>query len=340
MDTPVGYTTDQIPQRRRRWLQFSLRSIMLLMLLLGCVIGPVTNLRWQSQRMSAILASIEERGGKIEFDLSAVKREPAGHNCFCGVPGRQPPKPPPTWYDRLGVKYHHPIKHIELNGLQFSESDLLTLQTLPIFPELTIRGYATTVEALGQLRHFTKLKSLQIHDMPITEADLVIFGDLQQLEELVIADLSMTDNGMLTLGKLKHLRHLSLHGTQITDDALKHVSELTDLEWLWLGETSITDRGLSYLQNLQRLELIELSDTLVTDQAIATLAQLPELKHAYFYGTEVTEAGRYKLERALLDCKTHLFRGIQDYQKKPPFHAWKSSRGERDQYWMSALLTK
>jgi hypothetical protein len=268
--------TSATPSRRRRWLQFSLRSVLVITALIAVALG------WGNQlaRRYDARQRIEQLPIKIEVEAG------------------------PAWItDRFGAgigKYFDQLVSIDFTGCD-DLSGPIDLDGL-LLPNLN-RQSALRKLNLGRL-------------CEVDDRYLAAIGGLDQLEELILDETNVTDDGLRHLSGLRQLKTLSLFAAnRVSDSGLEHLKALDRLEVLDLSEaeasdgcgealaqlrtlrrlnlahTAVGDAVLQHLQHLTRLKYLNLSGTKVTSQGLKHLAQLLELKELYLAGTSVDDAG-------------------------------------------------
>ena len=196
------------PKRKRRWCQFSLRTLLIFMLVCAISCGWVARRIEQKRREREIVNEIIKRGGRVEYDFEIdVRSKPAG----------------PDWLRRLlGENFFN-----DVYGLQIK----------------TIGA-----PRLEQVKEMFKLKWVGLENTDVTDADLVALKGLPRLESLDLSFTTVGDDGLANLEKLTELRWLYLAGTNVTDDGLVHLKTLHRLHELDLTGTRVTDAGMNSLQ--------------------------------------------------------------------------------------------
>lgn len=343
--------------RRRRWLQFSLSSIFLLVTVLGVWLGIVVN---EARKQREAVAAIEAAGARwVAYDYQSAPVVP---------PQKEPPGP--RWLRRmLGDEYFQSIYSVNLQNAKISDdllrhiasqksirdlwlgnpeigdrelaflSELHHLQWIDFLPawdagtadpegETSLR-----ISAVG-LQHFRRLpnlKTLRLSQSPIGDAGLAILGEITTLEELLFKDPQVTDAGLEHLKSLKHLKELSFTAPRATDEGIEQLKGLTNLEQLGVDQGSITDRGFESLRGLAKLRelFLQTNSPGITDAALDNLSGLTELEVIYIIcpGDGITDAGLRRLKGlAKLKSVNILSRGITDEGAKEMRQALPSCR--------------
>lgn len=318
--------TRTLPTRHRRWFQFSLRSLLLMMLVFSCGLGWLMTKRRQAQQAWKRIEEANQRGVKL-FTADDLKKR-----------GYIPPQG--TWLEEwLGISSPAHLKYAEVM-LDGDPKEIIPL--LDNFPEITdvrIRAINLADNHLATLAGMTRLRDLHIADSPLHGTGLIHLADMNslvglyfvscenltddafpsipnlpyliklsiedcpingtnlshlatacpQLKSLRLQNTQLNEHGMLELGKVDHLESLFIIQTPITGNGMAHLSRLQDLEMLSLAQTTIGDQGLLHLSS-ERLTSLNLSSTLITDSSLSLFARLPSLKSLQLYKTKVTDA--------------------------------------------------
>ncbi len=239
------------PQRRRRWLQFSLRT------LLAGVLAVSLGMSWLAVRMERVkkqekaVEVLEQFPCAIEWDFQRSGRPS----------GTRPKGPPgPAWARKLfGEHFFADVEFVCLAaGDDFTDAEMVHI---------------------GEL---TSLKFLHLGTDGITDAGVAYLRGLRDLEELHLLSCQVSDAGLEHLRGLSHLRELWLRDTQVSDAGLVQLTALGALESLDLDGTGITDAALESLNGLARIEYLDLSGTQVTPEGVRKLREaLPECEIVY-----------------------------------------------------------
>lgn len=327
------------PKRKgRRWLQFSLRSLLLFTGLCAGALGlwKVYLAPYYRQR-----PAIEElKGMGIEYHL-----KPAEDPRWVGwLVGKE-------YFVRvIGVTDRDRTHHYSGEALQrllwiferlpflewlsfrgdFSDDDLVHLKhmdrlTMVALPYSRIEGdglshlaratHLRNVQFYGcasfgdagleRLKHHQELESLELQKTQVTDEGLRALQELPRLERLRLNDTAITDAGLEHVGRLHQLERLFLEGTQITDAGLVHLEGLRSLEWLRLSNTAITGEGLVHLGPGRRRLILGLDGTRIRDETVLGLRYLPPYTKVDLEGTDVSvEAIRY-LDKLRPDLSIH-----------------------------------
>jgi Leucine-rich repeat (LRR) protein len=228
----------------RRYLRFSVRGLIVLVLLIGA------GLAWlvRSARIQRdAVAVIERAGGNVAYAM------PLGPRRF--THGFEP-----RWTkwiaNRLGVDTFCRVRSVRFSG----------------------RPSNAKMDYVGRL---SSLEELLLTNANVTDAGMVHLEGLTKLDSVYLEQTQISDAGLAHLKDSTGLRLLSISDTRITDAGMVHLEGLTNLDSLYLNRTQVTDAGLLHLKGLTKLKFLDLQGTQVTDAGVKELQQaLPNLKIA------------------------------------------------------------
>ena len=276
---PTNPCTEQPPKPARRWLRFSLRSMLLLVVVIAIPMGWKVN-RARNQRV--VVAELQTMHAEIVYDYQIVKVK-GGWDY-----GNLPP-PGPIWLtDLLGKEYFFDVYSVGVWGPYVTDETLALIAKLPEVADVSIGGQNRITD--GGLAHFAGMHNLEV---------VALYSD------------RITGTGLVHLAKLKRLKSLCAMGW-INDSSLGHISMLGRLELLNIyGATQITDEGLAHiskLHNLRKFIIVKSGSAdseyiQVSDEGLVHLYGLKNLDELTFSATQVTQAGIEKLHEALPNCR-------------------------------------
>lgn len=231
--------TKMPPRPRSRFLRFSIRALLLLLLLVAVLLGWTTR---KVREQGIVVAALEEVGCIVGHDYSDR---------------------PSTMLERLrlwsGEKEPRYAYSVDFSLSQVTadyqshvtDAELAYLRRLPHLGVLYFNGTDITDAGLANISRLTELNSLSLNDTRVTDAGLVHIERLKQLETLELSGTQITDDGLAHLRVLMKLRELNLSGTHVTDAGLVHLEGLTQLMIVYLGRTQVTDDGARKLQTIR-----------------------------------------------------------------------------------------
>jgi hypothetical protein len=227
-------------KRQRRWLQFSLRTLLVFMLLVAIGCGWFAHKLYKARQQRQAVAAIIGMGGGVRYDndqspLTIQRKE--------------------GWLANfLGVDFYQDVVSVSV-------------------------GANVTEDVLTQLDTFHHLNQLGFRATSISDGDLAHLREWPGLQYLYLGGTEISDAGLAHVKGCSNLIYLDLSGTKITDAGLKSIGGLSRLERLNLGSTNITDSGLECLKTLSQLRNLDVWGTQVTDAGVGKLRDaLPGLK--------------------------------------------------------------
>lgn len=206
------------PLIRRRWMQISVRTLLLVVFALCVALGVMTN---RARRQQALVKDLIRRGGKVVYVHEVDS---------AGKPIPDATLPGPDWLRTL-VGDHPYLRLQSVASGQLSDDDL---KRLAEFDTLQILQYGEQITDAG-LAHLAGMPNLKVID-----------GDSPKI----------TDRGLRNLAGLTKLELLSLENAQVSDEGLKSLEALPSLKYLNLGWTQATADGVARLrQRLPQLKI-------------------------------------------------------------------------------------
>jgi hypothetical protein len=223
----AGESRDQpSPKTWRHLLRFSLRGLMIVVLVVGGGLGWIVH-RAQVQHDS--VAEIREAGGIVLYEWQFKNGLPTGN----GTPRAS------SWLEkRIGVDYFQNVTYVELPS-SGSDRELVAIGHLYRLETLTLDGASVSDLGLSHLTGLTGLRSLSLAHTHVTDAGMVTLQSFRSLEDLDLSMTKITDAGLIHLRGLRNLSKLSLQMTGITDAGLVQLRGLTNLQRLWLRGAKI-----------------------------------------------------------------------------------------------------
>jgi Leucine-rich repeat (LRR) protein len=262
------------PPEKRRWLQYSLKSLLIAMTIAVAVFGAI---RWYTapyllQRDAA--AAFDEAGGSIET-----------------IPGD------PQWLrDLWGEETVRHITKADLMDCELTEPMFRHVVGLPRVEYLTLGGLEMTDERMQRLDGLETLRLMVLDSTAVTDAaieslqesipDLQVFKSERRAIEFLdgtaavthLVDLDAPD-WLPAAIDVAHLKSVEFVDTEdVTEPIFEHIARLPRVEVVVLGGVEVTDDHLERLSEMTSLRGLVLDSTTVTDEGIESLREaLPEL---------------------------------------------------------------
>lgn len=275
-----------IPTRRRRWFQFSLRTLLLMMLVFGCGLGWFTAKRRQAQQAWKRISDAE----KVNIVLSAADdNHTTGHIWHEG-----------TWLEeRLGIALPSPLGSAVVKT---SRNPTPELQELAKFPELTdiwLEVENLTDEQLAPFAGEKRLTTLQIGWSPLRGTGLAYLAGNDSLEDLRLLHCEyLTDEAIYSIPKLPSLTQLTIENCPLTGVSLGHLATACpNLKTLVLDDAPIKMEGLQEIGTLHSLKSLTINHVEIDNIGLSYLNDLVRLRELYCHPAEFSDVGLEHLSK-------------------------------------------
>jgi internalin A len=304
--SPAAAPIPQTPRHKFRLLRFSLRTLLVLTLVIAIACGWVGNRLARKRREATVIEGLSSRADvrldyrEVPVGGSAISFEPSG----------------PEWLRKLlGENFFNEVVEIDFHDATDDDlkalSEFKHLAKLSIFTQL-IRGWSSddpvertratgpeiTDAGLEYVGKLTGLQNLDLTSTLVTDAGLRHLSGLTQLGDLTIHGAQISSAGLAHLHAMVHLERLALHPTRaggldyrLSDNDLAQLSGFIRLRHLHMDFENITDAGLAHLAGMSRLEDLFLNSKLITDVGLAHLHAMSRLKSLNLSSPRVTDSG-------------------------------------------------
>ena len=241
----------------RRRFQFSLRSLLLLVVVVAIPCSWLETEMKAAREQRAAVEEIRKLGGRVRYDY-----EPE-NSTTAVVP------PYPAWMQKLfGDDLFADVIEAEIENTAepnqpFNHTGL---------SKLNIPGEKFKYLRLAILKRLPLLQNLKLDNANVRDAELENLQGLTRLRSLALASNPLvSDEGLMNLRGLPQLRKLWLVGTSVTGEGFSHLKHLPRLEELYLGLSPISNSGLKNLEGMVQLRILALDATQVTDAGLEHL---------------------------------------------------------------------
>ena len=152
---------------KRRWYQFSLRTLLVATAVCALLMGLLTNRLIRAGKQRRIVAEIQGVGGAVLYDFQ-YDFTPENHR----IPGWERP-PTPTLIPRLilGDDFFAGVVFVQITSSVFADADLRRLaglQELSDLQHLCLVGSQVSDEGLEYLSGLAELRILDLTDTQVT----------------------------------------------------------------------------------------------------------------------------------------------------------------------------
>lgn len=260
-------------QKPRRRLQFSLRTLLLLMLVAALPLSWIAARRIHTTQEHAAIEDIRRLGGQFGF---------FGQKEWFGWK-------PPRWIHEMtgGGPRTGVLWFPEPSEFGDAHADLL-LQLDPL-PQVSLQNTRITDRALTTLAAHGGIERLDLSGTAVTDAGIQRVAGMSRLTSLDLRDTQVTHSGLELVGRMPNLKVLELGGPLIDDRAIEHLRKL-QLAWIGARRTNVTDKALDLLAEMP-LRHAYFEDSPITDAGMAALAKVRSLSILDVSGTRITDAG-------------------------------------------------
>jgi hypothetical protein len=315
----------------RHWFLHPLWTALAVVLVVGVTLAATVGV--YAWRRAAAMASIEQSGGYVDFDLSTGWSPPEEWVDYC-----------PRWFLRVGyvalgpgsVDFAHlralsEMQYLDLTGVGVHDADLAGLARFHRLESLTLDSPAVTDAGLESLGKCSRLGDLTLTNAAVGDAGLKHLAGLP-LESLDLSNTRVTDVGMETLARFSRLETLTLDETAIGDAGLERLKSLP-LASLSLARTNVTDAGLAAMGSMRALRALTLDRTTVGDAGLATVGTWTRVEELSLAGTKITDAGLAHLSKLpltnLVVSGTAITDAGLDHLPRSPGWTWLELSGTR-----------
>jgi Leucine-rich repeat (LRR) protein len=279
---------------KRRWLRFSLKT-MLLVMTLGVVLMGAWRLCLTPLRMQAVAAQdFQQAGGTIhvEVDEGAWPYRLVGAELPEKIIYADLRNCKLTERTRSHLTWLYGVQTLYLSGPEVTNILLHAVSRLPSLRKLGLDSTLVTHDALEEFSQSAPHVQVILGDAPeIRELDSLPGVSIElnlrkrsdtQLEAIVGLTLYGDDVDNATLAKvdlplLLSLRRLSIHSSSVDDDGLSVLSNLDKLTHLDLCASDVTDGCISHINHLRSLTRLKLKATQITSVGVADLSNPSKL---------------------------------------------------------------
>jgi hypothetical protein len=301
---PVVYATHHpmttTPDKpKRRWCQFRLRTLFLLVAV--CAV-PCGLFKWKWDRKQAerrAVTEIKKVGGFVAYDWQVTEGYSASAVTLLRLKQAQRREPPGPAVLRkfLGDDFLAHLVQVQFPYAEITDDELVWMKALPDLEYLDLRNKkGITDNGLEHLQSLSRLHWLVLNQTKLTGAGLRHLKLAKGLRLLGLQSLPITDADLVQLAAFPDLEELNLSHTQITDAGLTHLAHLPKLRSVWLMSTAISNEGVKLLAKRSKLSLLGLSRTNTDDEALRMIGRMTTLTELRVGGPTITNEGLKHLQ--------------------------------------------
>lgn len=305
--------------KKRKPFQFSLRTLLIVVLTLGVLLGWISAKLNQCRRQLAAVSEIEGLGGAVLFEFEegwdfgehpegpGTKRRVLGGGKAAGTvkeiylrPKTSTKLSRATWKWIGGLEK---LAYVDFCNVRVGEEAIVLISSLPNLEVLVLEHAQITDSVFARFQPTERLTACNLLGNSFSNAGLPRIAQCRALTRLNLSHSQVTDAGVPLLLSLPRLRYLNLGGTAVTDAGVETLVASKEIAILHLDNTSVTDDALRHVKSFPNLKQLYLHGTEVSDQGVTCLSQCPRLEHLVVTNTRVSERGVRQLQRASPDLR-------------------------------------
>lgn len=276
---------------RKRLAQYSLRALLILMLVCAVAFG------WLSIRRRAheIVRRLRDEGAAISFAHHYAATTPApsplvsaGMRWARSIVGEYAFSTPvalsvphalsPDALD--SIRHLTKLQRVFLNNSNANDQTMAFICRSEELTTVYCGGTEITDDGIKALQNSPKVEAVVVWDTPISDASIKTLTSLPELTLLYLQETNVSDAGVAELassGLRTQLRELDLSGTNVTGACLESVSRLQSLERLMLRHLPISEDRLLQLKDLTKLRHVDITGVPISKAVVDELrAVLPD----------------------------------------------------------------
>jgi Leucine-rich repeat (LRR) protein len=323
------------PKQRWRWLQFSLRTFVILSVLVGTGVGMVTRQVLRANRQREIVERLFADGFQITYegnvlvtDLSQIRdREVRDYywrrvDLWNDVERIEGPQlfrtitpdtlkliaelPELERLDLDGLRKEvaafpllacrRRLKHLRIANYPLGPGDAARIAECTSLTSLELRVYEPSNQELGALHNLKQLRSLRIHG-PLADDAVALWRHFPYLEELCLSNSSQPSSTLLADLLRRHptLRRIQLVHFDGAPEVCEALRNCHSLERLDLSQSDVNDERLAILRDLPRLSKLDVGHTKVTGTVFEASGGFQELVELSARGSRFDDEGARRL---------------------------------------------
>jgi hypothetical protein len=190
-----------VPTLKRKWFQFSLRTLLVFVTLVAVLCSWLTVKRQQARRQWEAKEEVYRLRGEVKRYLSPIW---------------------PDWLrELLRDEFFEEIYFVGLSNTKVTDTDMGHLTGLSQLEDLDLGHTQVTDAGLVNLRGLYKIERLNLNDTRVTDVGLEHLKVLNRLQALWLGGTQITDAGLECLSELNQLQELHISRTKVTDEGVK-----------------------------------------------------------------------------------------------------------------------
>ncbi|MFN3150710.1 hypothetical protein [Bremerella sp.] len=304
-------TTDKPKSPKRHWLSFSLRTMLVLILLSSLCMGWFGRDLYRYRIEEALREKIVMKGGNAyRYTLSEpiypLHGEPKWKQLVCLLPmllfDEDIYSDVPVVVlrgDSDALIQELPklrgVRDVFILDVEVSDASVNALVNLRSLKTIVLMNASISPQQLGRLSQCQQLEFVNLHAQSATDTHLQQLRSFPALTKVHIQDSEATDQGFASLHHLSNLNMVTIVNTPgLTDKGVEHLAGRKHVEWLEFTGTSLTDKALLTLSQLQSLQFLKICPSnggvLFTDHHAYCFENMTSLEYLDVRGTQIGDS--------------------------------------------------
>ena len=192
-------------KRQRRWFQFSLRTLLIVMTVCAVAFAWWS---YKARQQREVVAALK-KNAMIVYDFREQRL-------------KKPPYWPAWLVNIVGVDYFANVTEVHFHD-DTTDADMRGLSKLTTLKLVRIHCPRVTDAGLKELAGLSSLQELTIYHARVTDEGVAELVGLRELHTLHLDTTKITDKGLMKLAELKSLRGLNVDNTRVTDEGVKEL---------------------------------------------------------------------------------------------------------------------
>lgn len=231
---------DDTFRRRRRWFQFTLRTLLVMVFGVAILLAWFATRLHQARQQREALATARRAGAVAFYEQEVRWRAGRYEDATQEAPAKA--RGPGRLRRTLGRDFFDRVVCITFPA-HASDGMLALLAGLPEMRSVSLAGTSVTDKGMAELGRLAKLEELSLDGTGITDAGVLRLAGLQDLKSLYLGGTGITDEGAKVIAGLRELRIVCLEETQVSDSGLTLLARLPQLEELHVFKTGVSEEG-------------------------------------------------------------------------------------------------
>jgi len=281
---------------KRKWRQLSLRSAVLLIVLVSLAGAAWNHFVSGFHRQSRAIAELRRLGVHLQLRAATGPdwlRTAVGDKDFFEVvtvanvfPVDHKIVSPHLVLEKL--RYVRSLEHLFIRG-PIADADLHYISHLKTLRFLILIDSGISDEGLMHLKQLTNLRKLTLSATYVSDEGLRQLK-LPHLEDFDLASPNVKGDGLRFLRNCSNLTHLYFSGKSATNEWLVYAGPPRSLTSILLYRTNVDEEGALLLENCPHLEYAKFLYSPIGETALDELVSLKELKSVWNYKTNIGPA--------------------------------------------------